>query len=44
MLMDRFAIPLDQTEGEAPPPEPEALAWASLCVVLFNSNEFLYVD
>jgi hypothetical protein len=23
---------------------PESLAWASLCLVLFNSNEFLYVD
>ncbi len=23
---------------------PEVLAWASLCLVLFNSNEFIYVD
>jgi hypothetical protein len=23
---------------------PDTLAWASLCLVLFNSNEFLYVD
>lgn len=25
-------------------PDPRQLAWDSLCVVLFNSNEFLYVD
>jgi hypothetical protein len=42
-LMDRFAIQADQAEVP-PPPTPETLAWASLCVVLFNSNEFLYVD
>jgi hypothetical protein len=24
--------------------DPESLAWVSLCLVLFNSNEFLYVD
>jgi hypothetical protein len=43
MLMDRFAIPSDQ-EQDASLPDPETLAWASLCVVLFNTNEFLYVD
>ena len=43
MLMDRFDIQSDQAE-ERLSPDPETLAWASLCVVLFNSNEFLYVD
>ncbi len=41
-LMSRFNIPSD--EPPQPAPSAEVLAWASLCVVLFNSNEFLYVD
>ena len=28
----------------APPADPRFLAWASLCHVLLNSNEFIYVD
>ena len=27
-----------------PGPEAESLAWASLCHVLVNTNEFIYVD
>jgi hypothetical protein len=35
------AIPATPTRE---PIDANAAAWASLCVVLFNSNEFLYVD
>jgi hypothetical protein len=34
----RFASGSTQSDS------PELLAWASLCLVLFNSNEFLYID
>jgi hypothetical protein len=34
----RFATDSSQSDS------PEILAWASLSLVLFNSNEFLYID
>jgi hypothetical protein len=37
-LETRYAVKTD------PPPDPELLALASLCHVLLNTNEFLYVD
>ena len=48
--LDRFAIEQSSaaTTAEHSQPaavaSPDALAWSSLCVVLFNTNEFLYVD
>jgi hypothetical protein len=38
-LLSRYDIP-----AEEPPPEPVDLGLASLCHVLLNTNEFLYVD
>jgi hypothetical protein len=38
-LQSRYDIP-----AEEPPPEPVDLGLASLCHVLLNTNEFLYVD
>jgi hypothetical protein len=38
-LRSRYDIP-----AEEPPPEPVDLGLASLCHVLLNTNEFLYVD
>ncbi|MEW4529199.1 DUF1553 domain-containing protein [Maioricimonas sp. JC845] len=44
-LIDRYQLPAEIAETEKREPhDPELLAWASLCVVLFNSNEFLYID
>ena len=43
-LSHRYQLPLSITAGREPPPNPDLLAWASLCHVLFNSNEFIYVD
>ena len=40
-LFGRYAIKVDALP---PPPDPETLALASLCHVLFNANEFIYVD
>ena len=41
-LLNRYQIPSEVSEDN--PQDPETLAWASLAVVLFNTNEFLYVD
>ncbi|MCA8992568.1 MAG: PSD1 domain-containing protein [Planctomycetaceae bacterium] len=45
-LMQRYQISdaIPYQENEVAARSPEVLAWASLCVVLFNSNEFIYVD
>ena len=42
-LIDRYQLP-PLSQPVAPPMSPEQLAIASLSVVLFNSNEFAYVD
>ncbi|MBL8809348.1 MAG: DUF1553 domain-containing protein, partial [Planctomycetaceae bacterium] len=43
VIAERFEIPLE-TAAEQVPRTPEQLAWASLALVLFNSNEFAFVD
>jgi hypothetical protein len=42
-LIERYQFPT-LSEPVAPSMTPEQLAVASLSVVLFNSNEFAYVD
>jgi hypothetical protein len=42
-LIRRFKLPVSEVE-EPTAPNPEQLALASLCLVLFNSNEFAFVD
>jgi len=42
-IIARFDLPADR-ESSAEPKSPELLSLASLCLVLFNSNEFAYVD
>ena len=42
-LIERYQLP-SLSEPVAPAMTPEQLAIASLSVVLFNSNEFAYVD
>ena len=46
LLIDQFALPVDEQSGNTsePAPSPDQLALASLCLVLFNSNEFAYID
>lgn len=41
-LLRHYGIPVPGTDPA--PPDPELSAWASLAVVLMNTNEFLYVD
>ncbi|HND53874.1 MAG TPA: hypothetical protein PLV92_15800, partial [Pirellulaceae bacterium] len=44
-LAKRHGLALSaETQQVVSPPDPELLAWASLCHVLLNSNEFIYVD
>jgi hypothetical protein len=43
-LMTRYALKPRPDQEAAPELSPEHLAWASLCLVLMNSNEFLYID
>lgn len=40
-LSERYGLPTIESQ---PPPSPRQLALASLCHVLLNSNEFVYVD
>lgn len=42
-IAKRFEIPLEKAT-EPTPRTPEQLAWASLALVLFNSNEFAFID
>ena len=44
VLLDRYGLPSYLDKVEATPVDPELLALASLCHVLLNSNEFIYVD
>lgn len=46
LLMDRFGLSNSEDATDPTPSvqTPEQLALASLCLVLFNSNEFAYVD
>jgi hypothetical protein len=44
MLMQRYKLPRTQASVEVRPSDPDVLALASLCLVLLNSNEFIYVD
>ncbi len=39
-----FESRLGKPDGGKVPPDPRFLAWASLCHVLLNANEFIYVD
>ncbi len=39
----RFSLPLE-TQPAQSPADPEQLALASLCLVLFNTNEFAFID
>lgn len=43
-LLQRHAIPTESPAPTDAAPAPELLALASLCHVLMNTNEFLYVD
>jgi hypothetical protein len=44
-LADRYAIPLGESVPQLRSPlTPEVFALASLCHVLINSNEFIYID
>lgn len=43
-LMQRYGIPHVPSQPEAPQLHPDQLAWASLGLVLLNSNEFMYID
>ncbi|MFN9720187.1 MAG: PSD1 and planctomycete cytochrome C domain-containing protein, partial [Planctomycetota bacterium] len=42
-LMTRFNLP-EVSDSYREPASPKALAVASLCLVLFNSNEFVFID
>jgi hypothetical protein len=41
---ERWAIANEESTGDTPRPDPRQLALESLCHVLLNTNEFLYVD
>jgi hypothetical protein len=43
-LMIRYALKPRPDQETRPQLTPDHLAWASLCLVLMNSNEFLYID
>ncbi|NIP95285.1 MAG: hypothetical protein GWO24_18300 [Akkermansiaceae bacterium] len=43
-LATKYGIPFGSEAGPGLPRSPELLALASVCHVLLNSNEFLYVD
>lgn len=43
VVANRFQIRLEKAP-ETVPRTPEQLAWASLALVLFNSNEFAFID
>jgi hypothetical protein len=42
-LAVKYGLPRSEAKPNEPP-DAETLAWASLCLTLFNTNEFLYVD
>ncbi len=44
VLLDRYQLPTFVRQATALDSSPELLALASLCHVLLNSNEFIYID
>ncbi|MGZ0165111.1 MAG: DUF1553 domain-containing protein [Planctomycetales bacterium] len=44
VLLDRYQLPTFVRQATSAESSPELLALASLCHVLLNSNEFIYVD
>ena len=44
VLLDRYQLSTFVRQAPSAEPSPELLALASLCHVLLNSNEFIYVD
>jgi hypothetical protein len=44
VLFDRYGLPTFIPKPQETVPDSQLLALASLCHVLLNSNEFIYVD